>query len=150
MGLHRIAGPRHVLSPAVMQLQEIASSPPDSDLRFHTRALLPGFAKRLRAVGQAAPVVAALATGADRNAVISAAFGGDSASADSPAESVFVAVGSILNYSGSGLQPDALRGPGLAAAGVAALDKLLALLPRQTVEEAQQLRVDARAGQALQ
>eukprot|EP00887_Chlorella_sp_A99_P007613 scaffold20.g7613.t1 len=75
-------------------LEQIASTPPDSELRFHTRALVPGFAWQLREVQVAAPTVAALATGGSREAALSTQFGGEASSA-APVDPVFLAVGQV-------------------------------------------------------
>lgn len=55
----------------------IAATPMDSEERFRARVLWPSLAKRLRAVAEAAPVVAALVTGsADRESTLSSQYGG--------------------------------------------------------------------------
>ena len=44
-------------------VQDLAATPMDSQDRFEARRLLPGMAARLRVVGQAAPILAALSQG---------------------------------------------------------------------------------------
>jgi hypothetical protein len=50
--------------------QVIAATALDSQERFYARKLWPGFAKRLRAVQEAAPVVAALNAGVDKESTL--------------------------------------------------------------------------------
>ncbi len=57
-------------------LQEIAATPEDSELRFVSRKLWPAFAKTLREAGPAAPIVAALISGGDKEATLSEEYGG--------------------------------------------------------------------------
>lgn len=135
-----------------MQIEQIASSQPDSDIRLRTRALLPGMAKRLRAVGAAAPAVAALAANSSEEAVVSSTYGGTAAPSDSAAaaavDAVFAVLGSQILDLGGKLRNEVLdseQGPPRLREAVATIDGLLALLPQQTVAEAQQLRADARA-----
>jgi hypothetical protein len=60
--------------------QVLAATPEDSQERFNARKLWPSFAKRLRDVGPAAPVVAGLITGSqDKEETLSELYGGKSA-----------------------------------------------------------------------
>lgn len=56
--------------------QGIAATPSDSQERFRARAFWPSYAKRLRAVAEAAPVVAGLVIGGDKEATLSQMYGG--------------------------------------------------------------------------
>ena len=66
----------------------------DSQNRFEARRLLPGMAARLRMVGQAAPIVAALTKGADREATVSGLYGG-SGGERAVTDEVYSAIGSV-------------------------------------------------------
>lgn len=57
--------------------QALAATPEDSEERFRARALWPSFAKRLRAVAEAAPVAVAAVTGAaDKEETLGEMYGG--------------------------------------------------------------------------
>lgn len=110
--------------------------------------------KRLRAVGAAAPAVAALAANSSTvDSVVSSMYGGDASSdslepAAAAVDSIFSVLGSQILDLGGKLRPEMLdqaAGPPRLKEAVGAIDALLALLPRQTVDEAQRLRADARA-----
>ncbi len=66
-------------SSVLRDIASLASTAQDSQERFEARKLWPGFAKRLRDVGPAAPIIAALVTGAkDSEATLSETYGGKS------------------------------------------------------------------------
>ena len=80
----------------MLALQNLAATPMDSQNRFEARRLLPGMAARLRMVGQAAPVVAALSSrgAADREATVSGLYGG-SGGERAATDEVYSAIGSV-------------------------------------------------------
>jgi hypothetical protein len=88
----------HEESFAASTLQELANTPVDSEERFRARALLPGMAGRLRAVG---PSIGALlpALGETDDAALTARYGGE-ATTESPAEAVYRAIGRTITISG--------------------------------------------------
>lgn len=73
--------------------QALSQTAEDSQERFVSRRLLPGMAKRLRQVGVAAPVVAALITG-DKEGSLSEMYGG-TGTQQSPAVAVYEAIGTV-------------------------------------------------------
>jgi hypothetical protein len=83
-------------------MQALANTPTDSPDRFRSRALLPGMAGRLRAVG---PSVAALlpVLGETDDKALSARYGGE-ATTESPAEDVYRAIGRAITISGRCVQ----------------------------------------------
>jgi len=79
-------------------LQELADTPEDSELRFRSRALLPGYAKRLREVGPA--VTTLLSTdGLLDTSQISSRYGGE-AEGSTPADELFQCIGATITISG--------------------------------------------------
>ncbi len=82
--------------------QNLAATPMDSQDRFEARRLLPGMAARLRMVGQAAPIVAALSkTGnaaAGKEAAVSELYGG-SGGERAVTDEVYSAIGSVRTCS---------------------------------------------------
>lgn len=100
--------------------------------------LIPTYARYLREVGPAAPVVASLANGGSREVQVSEVYGGESGGG--AANPLYAAVGRVLTISGLGIRPEALADPEAAAAAIVAADALLALAPTDVVAQAQAIR----------
>lgn len=79
-------------------VQELADSPADSELRFRSRALLPGYAKRLREVGPAVSTLIS-ADGLLDVSQISSRYGGD-AEGPTPADELLKCIGATITISG--------------------------------------------------
>lgn len=78
--------------------QTLADSPAESELRFKSRAVLPGYAKYLREVGPAVKVILD-SQGLDYDAQLSSRYGG--AGDDiSPAEALLERIGATITLSG--------------------------------------------------
>lgn len=92
--------PWHVgdLSARVADVQELADSPADSELRFRSRALLPGYAKRLREVGPAVSTLIS-ADGLLDTSQISSRYGGEAEGA-TPADELLKCIGATITISG--------------------------------------------------
>lgn len=65
-------------------MKNLSETPVDSPERLQSRSFMPGMAKRLREAGPAAPVVAALVTGSDKDSTLSSAFGGEGEEGTAP------------------------------------------------------------------
>ncbi|GFR42361.1 hypothetical protein Agub_g3057, partial [Astrephomene gubernaculifera] len=128
------------------EIQGIAATPPDSGERFRARAFWPAYAKRLRAVAEAAPVVAGVVTGAgDSEETLGAMYGGKAQGAG-VADTVYAGLGRVLTISGRTIRPEAQAGPEAAAGAEAAIEGLLLRVPAPLLEAAEQFRVErARA-----
>ena len=74
--------------------QELAATPSDSEERFRSRNRLPTFAKYLREVGPATPVVAGLVTG-DKEGTLTQAYGGTGDAGKSIAVPIYESVGRV-------------------------------------------------------
>ncbi|KAK9808128.1 hypothetical protein WJX73_009400 [Symbiochloris irregularis] len=122
------------------ELKELAHSPMDSKLRFQSRVLLPGMAKRLRVVGQAAPIVASLVTKEGKEAELSEKYGG-TASGPNAADPVYNAIGQVVTISGRTISKQAQVQPQWAENAIDKIDALLGRLPADVVDRAKQLRI---------
>jgi len=123
------------------ELEELAKTDSDSSERFQARRLLPGMAKSLRQVGMAAPVLVAEVMGSDAKATVSKEYGGSATDpAAAKATPVYSAIGQIITISGRTIKKEAQADPQLAENAIQKINDLLAMLPQQEVEEAQQLR----------
>lgn len=96
-----MASPSHVVSSVsgtARSVQTLADTPADSELRFKSRAVLPGYAKYLREVG---PAVNAILTdqGLDYDAQLSSRYGG-AGEDTSPAEVLLERIGATITLSG--------------------------------------------------
>ncbi|KAG1664010.1 hypothetical protein FOA52_010526 [Chlamydomonas sp. UWO 241] len=130
------------------EISEIAATPLDSGLRFQSRKLWPAFAKTLREVGPAAPVVAALVNGGgDSEATLSELYGGTAGNSTGPADRVYAGLGAVLTTSGRTIGGLAQNSPAPADTARAAIDDFLSKVPKQIYDEATAFRV-ARAGAA--
>ncbi|KAG2430698.1 hypothetical protein HYH02_013695 [Chlamydomonas schloesseri] len=124
------------------EIQALAATPEDSEERFRARALWPAFAKRLRAVAEAAPVAVAAVTGAaDKEETLGEMYGGK-AGGSGAADAVYAALGAVLTISGRTIRPEAQAGPEAAAAAESAITGFLSKLPASLVDEAQAFRVE--------
>lgn len=74
--------------------QALAATPADSEERFRARSRLPTFAKYLREVGPATPVVAGLVTG-DKEGSLTEAYGGTGDTGKSIAVPIYESVGRV-------------------------------------------------------
>lgn len=125
-------------------MSPLVESAPDSRERFVGRKLWPAYAKWLRPVGPSAPVAAAIISGIDTEATLSAEYGGTGGS-NAAVDAVYVALGRVLTISGRTIKDEAQFDPALIKSAEVAIDEVISQLPKQLVEEAQQFRV-ARAG----
>ncbi|CAK0779428.1 hypothetical protein CVIRNUC_004772 [Coccomyxa viridis] len=126
------------------ELKDLAATPRDSRERFEARRLLPGMAKRIREVGQAAPVVAALIKGTDKERVVSEQYGGsggDNASTDA----VYAAIGNVVTISGRTIRKEAQAQPELSEVAIEKIDELLAKVPEDSKQKAHDFRAQRRA-----
>ncbi|KAG2429388.1 hypothetical protein HXX76_011153 [Chlamydomonas incerta] len=124
------------------EIQALAATPEDSEERFRARALWPSFAKRLRAVAEAAPVAVAAVTGAaDKEETLGEMYGGKAGGAGA-ADAVYAALGAVLTISGRTIRPEAQAGPEAAAGAEAAISGFLGKLPASLLDEAQRFRVE--------
>lgn len=78
--------------------QTLADSPAESELRFKSRAVLPGYAKYLREVGPAVNVILN-DQGLDYDAQLSSRYGG-AGEDTSPAEALLERIGETITLSG--------------------------------------------------
>ncbi|PNW81769.1 hypothetical protein CHLRE_06g259450v5 [Chlamydomonas reinhardtii] len=124
------------------EIEALAATPEDSEERFRARALWPSFAKRLRAVAEAAPVAVAAVTGAaDKEETLGEMYGGKAGGAGA-ADAVYAALGRVLTISGRTIRPEAQAGPEAAADAEAAISGFLGKLPAPLLDEAQAFRVE--------
>ncbi|KXZ51009.1 hypothetical protein GPECTOR_14g250 [Gonium pectorale] len=130
------------------EIQGIAATPSDSEERFRARAFWPAYAKRLRAVAEAAPVVAGVVVGAgDKEETLSEYYGGKAAEGAGVADAVYQALGRVLTISGRTIRAEAQASPQAAADAEAAISSFLQKVPTPLLESAQEFRV-ARAAAA--
>nr|BCL66119.1 hypothetical protein [Volvox africanus] len=122
------------------EIQGIAATPADSQERIHARAFWPSYAKRLRAVAEAAPVVARVVTGAsDKEETLSKYYGGK-AQSTGVADTVYQGLGCVLTISGRTIKAEAQATPDVAAWAEQVLDQFLQQVPNSLLAEAQQFR----------
>jgi len=122
----------------------LAVTPVDSAERFAARTLWPGFAKRLRDVGPAAPVVASVASGGDKDkeASLSELYGGTASSDEvAPVDAVYAGIGKVLTISGRTIRPEAQASPEPAESASSAIAAFLKTVPTALLDEAQAFRV---------
>eukprot|EP00892_Ulva_mutabilis_P002477 jgi/Ulvmu1/1222/UM109_0020.1 len=122
-------------------VQELADTPADSELRFRSRALLPGYAKRLRDVG---PAVSTLLStdGLLDTTQISSRYGGE-AEGITPADELLKCIGATITISGRTLKPEPLEpGSQVATASRDAVLLFLESVPQQLKDEAQAFRIE--------
>ncbi|GLC71186.1 hypothetical protein PLESTF_001083600 [Pleodorina starrii] len=125
------------------EIQGIAATPSDSQERFRARAFWPAYAMRLRAVAEAAPVVAGLVTGAsDKEETLSGYYGGKAAEGAGVADAVYQGLGRVLTISGRTIRAEAQASPDAAAGAELAIDGFLEKVPASLLADAQQFRVD--------
>ncbi|EIE25710.1 hypothetical protein COCSUDRAFT_46344 [Coccomyxa subellipsoidea C-169] len=129
------------------ELKELAGTSMDSQERFKARRLLPGMAKRLREVGVAAPVLAALVRGAQKESVVSEMYGG-AGGERAATDEVYSAIGDIVTISGRTIRKEAQASPELAESAIRKIEDLLASLPQEVVEKAKELRAQRRVNTA--
>lgn len=125
----------------------LVASSVDSQERFDGRKLWPAYAKWLRPVGPSAPVAAAIISGTDTEANLSAEYGGTGGS-NASVDAVYVALGRVLTISGRTIKDEAQVDPELIKAAEVAINDVINQLPNKLVEEAQQFRVARAAGKA--
>lgn len=119
-------------------IQTLADSKADSELRFKSRAVLPGYAKYLRDVGPAVNVI----LGGNYNAQLSSRYGGTGEDS-SKAEALLERIGATITLSGRTVSPEALEpGSKVASSASESLKAFIATLPEDLVDEAKQFRVD--------
>ncbi|KAL6767384.1 hypothetical protein ACKKBF_B35065 [Auxenochlorella protothecoides x Auxenochlorella symbiontica] len=131
----------------LVEMQSIVESDAGSSVRRTSQRMLPTYARYLRAVGKAAPVIGALSTGRDAESLLGEEYGGTAGATPaqtSPVTAVYSAVGRILNYSGRGVRPEAMKSPETISAAIAALDGLLGSTPESLVKRAQEQRGSSR------
>ncbi|CAL8469903.1 g9445 [Coccomyxa elongata] len=126
------------------ELKDLARTPADSQERVEARRLLPGMAKRLREVGMAAPVLTALIKGTQKESVVSEMYGGNGGERAATDE-VYSAIGNIVTISGRTIRKEAQASPELAASAIRKIEDLLASLPKDVVDKANELRAQRRA-----
>ncbi|GAB4820813.1 hypothetical protein N2152v2_007859 [Parachlorella kessleri] len=126
------------------EIRDLAATPKDSPERKASYSLLPGYASRLRKLANAAPTVAGLAAGTDKEAQVSVAYGGEGQDT-SLTDPIFITAGQVLNYSGRGLSEAAVADPACAAAAISAIEDLLGKVPQNALATAQARREAARA-----
>lgn len=123
------------------ELEELAKTDSNSSQRFEARRLLPGMAKSLRQVGMAAPVLVAEVMGSDARSTVSKEYGGSGTdAAAAKATPVYSAIGQIITISGRTIKKEAQANPQYAETAIQRINDLLAMLPQEKVDEAQQLR----------
>lgn len=129
---------------ALVAIKDIAELPAKSEGRVASWRYVPAYARRLREVGKAAPVVGALVTGAaGKEAAVSEQFGGD-AGATSIVDPLFMSVGQVLNYSGLGVRDEALATPEASRLALAAIEDLLGKVPAAIMSAAREKRAAGR------
>lgn len=132
----------------LLELEALASTPMDSDERFHSRALLPGMAARLRDVGEAAPLVARLITGStDKEETLSSYYGGKAEDGAAITDQVYFSLGRVLTISGRTIRPEALASPEPAKEATESISQLLDRVPEGDLSKAQAFRVARANGQ---
>lgn len=85
-------------------IQTLADTPADSELRFKSRAVLPGYAKYLREVGPAVNVI----LGAKYDVELSSRYGGAGEEDSSPAEALLERIGATITLSGRYVVPPSM------------------------------------------
>lgn len=125
----------------LVELQKLADSPEGSQLRFQSRVLLPGMAKRLREVGMAAPIAAALATGTrDKEAELSENYGGAAGTKGGAADPVYASIGRVVTISGRTIRYEAQHEPEIAASAIHSIEALLSQIPSDVLDKVQRAR----------
>mmetsp|Transcript_8152 Transcript_8152/g.23404 ORF Transcript_8152/g.23404 Transcript_8152/m.23404 type:complete len:253 (+) Transcript_8152:68-826(+) len=124
-----------------LELQILANTPMDSQERFEARSILPGMATALRKVQDAAPSALSLIQ-ADVEASLGGRYGGDAAAGEKGVlDDVYVSVGRVLTLSGRTIRAEAIeQGSKLTSQAASSLDSLVALLPKEAVDKAQERR----------
>lgn len=134
-------------SSTLKDLAELAATPLDSEIRFKSRFILPALASRLRPVGAATPVVAQVVTGtSNKEATLGTYYGGQASTGSQATDKVYDAMGRVLTISGRTIRIEAQEGPDRALAAKAAIDELLAQVPGDALQAAQQARVQRGNG----
>ncbi|GLI62887.1 hypothetical protein VaNZ11_005675 [Volvox africanus] len=124
------------------EIQGIAATSQSSQERFRARAVWPAYAKRLRAVAEAAPVVAKLVIGtSDKEETLSEYYGGK-AEGTGAADAVYQGLGRVLTISGRTIRLEAQAAPDVAAGAEWAIDNFLQQVPPLLLAEAQQFRLE--------
>jgi hypothetical protein len=121
------------------ELAALAATPLDSEQRFRSRYLLPGYAKYLREVATSAPVIEEALSG-DVEATLSEKYGGkglDSGLTDP----VYEAIGRVLTISGRTIKKEAQVDPALAQQANDAISTFLSYVPADKVDAAQEFRI---------
>ncbi|GMH35848.1 hypothetical protein BSKO_03716 [Bryopsis sp. KO-2023] len=126
----------------LLEVNALALTPRDSDLRKEYNSFLPGMARRLRDVGRAAPALAASLTGVTKDGTLSDAYGGDAGAEEGSGlvDPIFIAVGKVLTSSGRGIERAALVLPELSENAVSAINTFLDKVPKEQIDKAQEFR----------
>lgn len=132
------------------EIQGIAATSPDSAERFQARKLWPSLAKRLRLVAEAAPVVAGIVTGGDKEATLSEMYGGKGAEGRAVTDAVYMGLGRVLTISGRTIRAEAQDSPQAAQEAEAAIEKFLAQVPQELLAGAQGFRLQRAKAAAQQ
>ncbi|XP_075265979.1 uncharacterized protein LOC142358469 [Convolutriloba macropyga] len=124
-----------------LELQMLADTPLDSKERFEARAILPGMATALRKVQDAAPSALTLIND-DVEANLGSRYGGNAEAGEKGVlDDVYISIGRVLTLSGRTIRADAIEpGSQLTSKAASSLDSLIALLPADVVETAQERR----------
>lgn len=121
------------------ELRDIAATPADSKIRFQSRRILPGMAKRLREVQATAPFLVALVQEGNREATLSPLYGG-LGNDEEGATPLYEAIGKIVTISGRTIRIEAQDSPERAEKAILQVEALLAKLPADALEMAKETR----------
>ncbi|GIL82219.1 hypothetical protein Vretimale_7194 [Volvox reticuliferus] len=132
------------------EIQGIAITSPNSQERIRARAFWPAYAKRLRAVAEAAPVVARVVIGAsDKEETLSEYYGGK-AEGTGAADAIYQGLGRVLTISGRTIRQEAQDAPDAAAGAERAIDNFLRQVPPLLLAEAKQFRLERAKATGMQ
>lgn len=129
-------------------MRDVVASPLDSQERFYARKMWPAYAKWLREVGPSAPVVSGIIAGTDKEATLSEEYGGMAGQAAGPVDAVYIALGKVLTISGRTIREEAQISPAIIQEAQDAIEGVLAKVPQELLDSAQELRRQRASKQA--